>query len=64
MLFVCSNIGKVDDYTPLYITQLDKFTAEVQDFPYQGDKEVPVVRNFHPLDVQNVKRKLEKIWIK
>ena len=41
--FIFSNIGKFDDYTPLYITQLDKFTAEVQDFPYQGDREIPVV---------------------
>eukprot|EP00111_Clytia_hemisphaerica_P023573 TCONS_00069438-protein len=36
------NLGKFDDYTPLYITTLDQFTTEVQDFPYDGEKPIPV----------------------
>jgi len=40
---VFSNIGKFDDYTPLTVTTLDQYTTEVQDFPYVGDREIPMV---------------------
>ena len=46
-LVYSSNLGKYDDYTPLYITTLDQFTTEVQDFPYICEKPIPVVCGCH-----------------
>lgn len=51
IIFIPSEIGKTDDYTPLCVTSLEQLTEELHDFPFENEADLDVFPKMYPFSV-------------